>query len=59
MKKILFINASVYLPGEAALKRTVYLFELARQKGYEVTFLTSDFNHYFKQKRNLKQTTLT
>lgn len=55
MKKILFINASVYLPGEAALKRTVYLFELARQKGYEVTFLTSDFNHYFKQKRNVEE----
>ena len=54
MNKVLFINGYVYLPGESALKRTVYLFELALSKGYEATLLTSDFNHYAKEVRDIE-----
>lgn len=50
MKKTLFINGYIYIPGENAIKRTFYLFEMMRERGMDVTFLTSDFNHYTKQK---------
>lgn len=53
MKQILFINCSVYLPGESALKRTMYLFEMMHQNGDNVHFLTADFNHYSKEQRNI------
>ncbi len=52
--KILMINPYVYLPGEHALKRTMYLFELMSSRNIDVTFLTSDFNHYSKQQRNIE-----
>ncbi len=52
MGKVLFINDSIYLPGEKAIKRTFFLFEMMRKQGYDVTFLTSDFNHYEKKTRN-------
>lgn len=55
MKKVLFINHCIYLPGEKAIKRTFYLFEMMRAQGYDVTFLTSDFNHYEKRKRNIEE----
>lgn len=53
MKKILFINYCIYLPGEKALKRTFYLFDMMLKQGYDVTFLTSDFNHYEKKIRDI------
>lgn len=53
MKKTLFINGSVYLPGEGAIKRTFYLFDMMRNQGQDVHLLTSDFNHYNKQKRDI------
>lgn len=53
MKKILFINYCIYLPGEKAIKRTFYLFNLMKKMNYDVTFLTSDFNHYEKKSRDI------
>lgn len=53
MRKVLFINSSVYLPGEGGYKRTLYLFDLMKKKGYDVSLLTGDFNHYNKQKRDI------
>jgi len=55
MNRILFINGYVYLPGESALKRTVYLFNLALLNGFEATLLTSDFNHYTKEVRDVEK----
>lgn len=55
MKKTLFINGYIYIPGENAIKRTFYLFEMMRERGMDVTFLTSDFNHYTKQKRDVNK----
>ena len=28
MKKVLFVNSAIYLPGEGGYKRTLYLFDL-------------------------------
>lgn len=55
MNRVLFINGCVYLPGEHALKRTFYLFDMMLGNGYDVYFLTSDFNHYDKTKRNVNE----
>ena len=52
MKKTLILNSTVYLPGEGAVKRTFYLFQMMLDQGYDVTLLTADFNHYAKQTRN-------
>ena len=54
MRKVLFINSSIYLPGEGAYKRTLYLFDMMKRRGYNVTLLTGDFNHYNKKKRNVE-----
>ena len=54
MKKILFVNYCAYIPGEKTIKRTFYLFDLMLKEGYDVTFLTSDFNHYEKKERNVE-----
>jgi glycosyltransferase involved in cell wall biosynthesis len=53
--RVLFINGCIYLPGEHALKRTFYLFDKMLQKGCDVHFLTSDFNHYDKTKRDTER----
>lgn len=55
MKKVLFINPAIYLPGEKAIKRTFYLFDMMRRQGMKVHFLTSDFNHYEKKERNTEE----
>lgn len=55
MKKVLFINGYIYLPGESAMKRTFYLFDMMKKEGHDVTFLTSDFNHYSKQSRDIER----
>ena len=49
------INSAVYLPGEGGYKRSMYLFDLMRKMGYDVTLLTGDFNHYSKQVRNVEE----
>lgn len=51
--RILFYNSAVYLPGEGGYKRTMYLFDMMRGMGYDVTLVTSDFNHYAKKKRDV------
>lgn len=55
MKRVLFINYAVYLPGEGGYKRTMYLFNMMRRLGYPVTLLTGDFNHYAKRKRDVSK----
>ncbi len=55
MKKTLFINYCAYIPGEKAIKRTFYLFQMMLDQGYDVTFLTSDFNHYEKKERDIAE----
>ena len=51
--RVLFYNSAVYLPGEGGYKRTMYLFDMMRNMGYDVTLVTSDFNHYAKMKRDV------
>ena len=53
--RVLLINGFVYLPGEGGYKRTLYLFNMMRKMGYQVTLLTSDFNHYAKKVRDVKK----
>lgn len=54
-KRVLFFNGSVYLPGEGGYKRTMYLVDMMKTAGYQVTLLTTDFNHYQKKVRNIKE----
>lgn len=51
--RVLFINGAIYVPGEGGYKRTLYLFNMMRNMGYQVTLLTSDFNHYAKRQRDV------
>lgn len=51
--RVLFVNNVVYLPGEGGYKRTLYLFDMMRKMGYECTLITSNFNHYKKEVRDL------
>ena len=53
--RVLLINSAIYLPGEGGHKRTLYLFEMMKNLGYEVTLLTSTFNHYAKKKRDVEE----
>lgn len=55
MKRVLFVNSAIYLPGEGGYKRSLYLFNMMRLMGYDVTLLTSDFNHYAKQQRDIEK----
>lgn len=57
MKKprVLLVNGFIYLPGEGGYKRTLYLFNMMRGLGYNVTLLTGDFNHYAKTVRNVEK----
>lgn len=52
--RILLVNGFIYLPGEGGYKRTLYLFNLMKELGYDVTLLTSDFNHYAKKVRDVE-----
>lgn len=53
--RILLINGYIYLPGEGGYKRTLYLFNLMKAKGYHATLLTGDFNHYAKKVRDVEK----
>jgi len=53
--RVLLINGFVYLPGEGGYKRTLYLFNMMKEQGYQVTLLTSDFNHYAKKVRDVEK----
>lgn len=54
-KRVLMISSAIYLPGEGGYKRELFLFDLMRENGYEVIFVTTDFNHYAKKKRNIEE----
>lgn len=53
--RVLLVNSAIYLPGEGGHKRSLYLFEMMKNMGYEVTLLTSTFNHYAKRKRDINR----
>lgn len=53
--RVLLVNGAIYLPGEGGYKRTLYLFNLMKDLGYEVTLLTGDFNHYAKKVRDVER----
>ena len=53
--RVLLINGFIYLPGEGGYKRTLYLFNMMREQGYDVTLLTGDFNHYAKKPRDVEK----
>lgn len=53
--RVLFINGYIYLPGEGGYKRTLYLFNMMKNLGYQVTLLTGDFNHYAKTVRDVEK----
>ena len=53
MRRVLLVNASIYLPGEGGYKRTLYMFDMMRRAGYDVTLITGDFNHYKKETRDI------
>lgn len=55
MRRVLFVNGFIYLPGEGGYKRSLYLFDMMKKMGYDVTLLTSDFNHYSKEVRDVKK----
>lgn len=54
-RRVLLVNNSVYLPGEGGYKRTMYMFDMMKKLGYQVTLITGDFNHYSKQHRDIKR----
>lgn len=54
-KRVLLVNSAVYLPGEGGYKRTMFMLDMMIQLGYEVSLITSDFNHYNKQTRKIEQ----
>ncbi len=54
-KSVVLVNRSMYLPGEGGYKRTMFLFDLMRNMGHSPILLTSNFNHYSKQERDIDQ----
>lgn len=53
--RVLLVNSAIYLPGEGGHKRSLYLFEMMTRLGYDVTLLTSNFNHYAKKIRDIEK----
>lgn len=52
-KRVLLVNNVVYLPGEGGYKRTLFMLDMMKNMGYEVTLITGDFNHYKKEARDV------
>jgi len=52
-RRVLLVNNVIYLPGEGGYKRTMFMFDMMKKLGYEVTLITGDFNHYQKQARDI------
>lgn len=52
-RNVLMLSRASYIPGEGGYKRELFLFDLMKKEGYDVTFVTSDFNHYAKQVRDI------
>lgn len=57
MKSVLLVTNFVSIPGEKYYNRTLYLYDLLTQKGYNVTMITCVFNHYDKVFRNISKFT--
>ena len=53
--RVLMISSAIYLPGEGGYKRELFLFDLMKSEGYDVRFVTTDFNHYAKKVRNVER----
>lgn len=53
--RVLFVNSAIYAPGEGGYKRTLYLFDMMKKMGYNVTLVTSTFNHYAKKQRDISK----
>lgn len=53
--RILLVNNAIYVPGEGGYKRTLYMFDMMKNLGYDVTLLTSTFNHYAKKQRDVDE----
>lgn len=54
MKKIAIITAFVALPGEKGYSRFEFLSNFLSDYGFEVDLITSTFQHWEKQKRNIE-----
>ncbi len=54
-KTVVLVNRAMYLPGEGGYKRTMYLYDMIRKMGHKPILLTSDFNHYKKEQRNVDE----
>ncbi|WP_294783637.1 glycosyltransferase family 4 protein [uncultured Eubacterium sp.] len=54
-KRVLLVNNVIYLPGEGGYKRTMFMFDMMKSMGYEVTLITGDFNHYKKEARDVEE----
>lgn len=52
-RRVLMISSAIYLPGEGGYKRELFLFDTMKSMGYDVTFITTDFNHYAKKQRDM------
>lgn len=52
-KTVALINRAVYLPGEGGYKRTMFLYDMMRRMGHRPVLVTSDFNHYKKEVRDV------
>ena len=51
-KKVAVISYVAALPGEKGLNRMYFLADLLQRKGFEVDFITSDFQHWEKKQRD-------
>lgn len=54
-RRVLLVNNVVYLPGEGGYKRTMFMLDMMKKMGYQVTLITSDFNHYKKEARDIAE----
>lgn len=53
-KTVVLVNRAVFIPGEGGYKRTMFLFDMMRKMGHRPILLTSDFNHYRKEARDVR-----
>lgn len=54
-RRVLLVNNVIYLPGEGGYKRTMFMLDMMKNMGYEVTLITGDFNHYKKEARDIEK----
>ncbi len=51
-KKVAVVSYVAALPGEKGLNRMYFLADLLQRKGFDVEFITSNFQHWEKKQRN-------